>query len=241
MPGPESLWSVAQRTTMYVRQPSGDATVCLMDTLVGLRSRRLRILVGVVGLAAMVAGGIAAPPPAKVPPRGVDPEESVVFPGREIPIPVVSLQGKWTTDHLRHLDSFAMDTHEVSVERYSRFVAASGYKTNAEVAGRGFVVEGDAGSDRGGATWRLPLGQNLVDSVRSRLPVVLVTPVDAMRFAQWAGKRLPTDLEWRIAALESSRERVLLSVFCVLLSRINLAYPNSLPCSGARVPRSNLS
>lgn len=128
--------------------------------------------------------------------------------------------------HRVYVDGFWMDQNEVTNEEFARFVAATGYRTVAEIAPTkeefptappenlvaGSTVftptPGPVKLDNyfqwwryeKGADWRHPEGPQTSIEGREKLPVVQVAYRDAVAYAKWAGKRLPTEAEWEFAA-----------------------------------------
>ena len=128
--------------------------------------------------------------------------------------------------HRVYVNGFWMDRTEVTNEQFAKFVEATGYRTVAEitptkeefptappenlVAGS-TVFTPTAALVRlnnhfqwwryeKGADWRHPEGLQSSIAGREKHPVVQVAYADALAYAKWAGKRLPTEAEWEFAA-----------------------------------------
>jgi formylglycine-generating enzyme required for sulfatase activity len=152
-----------------------------------------------------------------VPGGGFTMGTDTAFP-EEAPASPQSVQGFW------------LDRTEVTNAEFAAFVAATGYVTLAErgvrtaaapdapvVAGSAVFApdaQGLAASPRNaeywwrfvpGANWRAPEGPGSSLEGREQHPVVHVAYEDALAYAQWQGRSLPTEAQFEYAAQTSAR------------------------------------
>lgn len=127
--------------------------------------------------------------------------------GEEGPPREVAVKGFW------------MDTHEVTNAEFAAFVAATGYVTLAErkppaipgappemlQPGSAIFAAPEPGNPAWwrwsvGAQWRHPAGPGTGIAGQDRVPVVQVAYADALAYARWKGKTLPSEEQWEYAA-----------------------------------------
>ncbi|MEZ5477762.1 MAG: SUMF1/EgtB/PvdO family nonheme iron enzyme [Thiolinea sp.] len=104
--------------------------------------------------------------------------------------------------HRQQVDAFMMSETEITVGQFRRFVAASGYRTTAELKGSCHALNA-AGDwmEVAGLSWRRP-GFRQTDEH----PVVCVSWEDAQAFIRWlqgvtgGSYDLPSELQWEYAA-----------------------------------------
>lgn len=125
------------------------------------------------------------------------------------------------------VSGYWIDRHEVTNAQFARFVAATGYKTVAErgldpkdypdlpaeaLVPGAMVFFAPPKNARirmnmmewwryvPGANWRHPTGPGSSILGKDNHPVVQIAYADALAYAKWLGRSLPTEAEWEFAA-----------------------------------------
>lgn len=103
---------------------------------------------------------------------------------------------------------FFMDIHPVTVAQFRKFVQQTGYVTEAERLGDAGVYDSANGGWKlvAGANWHHPMGPTAPAAADDH-PVTQVSWNDAVAYAHWAGKRLPSEVEWEHAARNARDDR----------------------------------
>lgn len=96
---------------------------------------------------------------------------------------------KFITKDSIHISSFFMDKHPVTNKKFKGFLDATNYKPKDT------------------ANFLKHWINSKIPSGRENYPVVYVSYEDAQAYAKWAGKRLPTEIEWQYAAQAGETSR----------------------------------
>lgn len=160
-------------------------------------------------------------PPEPVPGAGEGPE-MVLVEGGTVEIGAAPDGFAYDNERPRHeveLDAFWIDRAPVTNASYAEFVADAGAEPPMywKPDGEGWWV-------------RTAMGRSA--PLRPDEPVVHVSWHEASAFARWAGKRLPTEMEWEAAARGSDRDRANLDQLAFGPSRVG-AYADARSDCGA--------
>lgn len=109
---------------------------------------------------------------------GLDPAEAAVV-ARHLGFPDAETLWAWDCypRHKAAIDGYFIDKHEVTVERWKKFVRATGHNSPSQETSRHFD-----------------------DPKSQQLPAGEITWDEAKAYARWSGKQLPTDAQWEKAA-----------------------------------------
>jgi formylglycine-generating enzyme required for sulfatase activity len=128
--------------------------------------------------------------------------------------------------HGVRLDGFWIDRHEVTNAQFKQFVDTTGYRTLAErgldpqahpkmpkellVPGSVVFIQPTDVRQGGritqwwqyvpGANWRQPTGPGSTIAGKENHPVVHIAYEDALAYARWRGRSVPTEAQWEFAA-----------------------------------------
>ncbi len=216
-----------------VSHPQGPANPCLFESLLVHRPEAWSFPVLAALLILALGMGVVLLWPAPAPAADPCPPSMAPIPGGRYRIGAAGrLPEEAPSEAPVRLQPFCIARTEVTNREFAAFVAATGYRTQAEqplpqeqfpelsAAERrpGSVVfrppsPGEPLAELSwwqwvpGADWRHPEGPG--SSIDDRLdhPVVQVSLADAEAYAAWAGAALPSEAQWEFAARGGLRDR----------------------------------
>ena len=162
---------------------NGDGAVNVLDLVVVAKD---------LGKTAGTSGGTTPPGGGTVTPPAPDPYEGMVLIEAGEFRMGSNEQDTEKPIHSVYVDAFYMDAYEVTNAEYAEFLNAKG--KHAEAGNRWYPI------GQGSARIEYVSRKYQVKGGYENHPVANVSWYGAMAYAEWAGKRLPTEAEWEKAA-----------------------------------------
>jgi len=98
------------------------------------------------------------------------------------------------------VNPFYIDKYEVTIGQFREFIKATSYKTTADREGYSWVYIDREWLEMRGVNWECDEQGNKRKLTDFDFPVLFVSYDDALAYAKWKGKRLPTEAEWEFAS-----------------------------------------
>jgi len=184
-----SIRKLIQEGNLHLANKEYNAAIAKFDEVLGLDSSHAEAR----GLKAKAEAALRAPQPPPKTITGKDGAEMMLIPAGEFQMGSNDGDDDEKPVHPVSVDAFYMDKYEVTNAKYAKFL--NDYGKNADAAGHE-LIDLDSSYcliEKSGSVYRPKSGY-------ANHPVIEVTWYGAAAYAQYYGKRLPTEAEWEKAA-----------------------------------------